>query len=442
MTLSDTQTHAVSGQTRVIQEGTMADCQDSERQPYDYQISDPEDFMLQYRYTLVNVIEVEQAIPWLKENHVLDKMDEEMILFGYKTSVLKAGDLIDIVLRRGPRAFNLLVEFLEFEYPEIFKKIMGKPARTPDPNVYIPLQHRSTHLSQRFRNGVDLLFKALEDSRVARKQAQRSIEQLQEKIEDIEAELEMKQTQILDLTEKILELDTHNKELALQKQEAEKERNDAVEQQKILREERDQYRDKGQESVVASIHAAKKQSYRVKRRPKITSMKTFDEAESKALPGEDEIKKLKNIITEMEKRNDELSKDNKCLEEQLDILAEQCDLFDSCILAYKDEVKSLKEERDQVLSQFENLKVKHQTLQEENGCLKKTIMNYQTNLRLFKNEKRADRAHSRRHHLVKNQMTSYADHDRRLHELEENFSSYYGSDTEDDRNEPAFSSRK
>ena len=91
----------------------------------------------------------------------------------------------------------------------------------------------------------------------------------------------MKHKQILDLTEKILELDTHNstwfcvfivnfvrislgnwllqlhlylfvfvllEELALQKQEAEKERMEAVKQQKILREERDRYRDETRES--------------------------------------------------------------------------------------------------------------------------------------------------------------------------------------------------
>ena len=63
----------------------------TERQPYDYGIDNPDDFMLNYRYTLVNVIEVDQAIVWLMSNKVLDKTDKEKILFGYKTSVLKAG---------------------------------------------------------------------------------------------------------------------------------------------------------------------------------------------------------------------------------------------------------------------------------------------------------------------------------------------------------------
>ena len=84
----------------------MADYRNSDRQPYDYRISDPAEFLLQYRYTLVNVIEVEQAIPWLKDNNILDKTDEETILFGYKTSVLKAGmlsgDLYLISVARCP----------------------------------------------------------------------------------------------------------------------------------------------------------------------------------------------------------------------------------------------------------------------------------------------------------------------------------------------------
>ncbi|KAK2169440.1 hypothetical protein LSH36_10g13036 [Paralvinella palmiformis] len=73
---------------------TMADYNRiAERQPHDYEIVNPNDFLLDYRYTLVNVIEVEQAIAWLMSNNVLDKTDSEMILCGYKTSVLKAGEL-------------------------------------------------------------------------------------------------------------------------------------------------------------------------------------------------------------------------------------------------------------------------------------------------------------------------------------------------------------
>jgi len=46
---------------------------------------------------------------------------------------LISGDLIDIVKRRGPRALNVLVEFIEYEYPDMFKTIMRRMAREPDP---------------------------------------------------------------------------------------------------------------------------------------------------------------------------------------------------------------------------------------------------------------------------------------------------------------------
>ena len=52
---------------------------------------------------------------------------------GLLTMVLLLGDLIDIVNRRGPRAFNALMEFIEYEYPDIFKTMMGTAAREPDP---------------------------------------------------------------------------------------------------------------------------------------------------------------------------------------------------------------------------------------------------------------------------------------------------------------------
>jgi hypothetical protein len=61
------------------------------REPHDYAIKDHDDFLLNYRYSLTNVLEAEQAIPWLIDNGVLDEGDQQKILNGHTTSVLKAG---------------------------------------------------------------------------------------------------------------------------------------------------------------------------------------------------------------------------------------------------------------------------------------------------------------------------------------------------------------
>ncbi|KAK2169441.1 hypothetical protein LSH36_10g13037 [Paralvinella palmiformis] len=356
------------------------------------------------------------------------------------------GDLIDTVLRRGPRGFNVLMELIEYEYPEIYTKIMEKPARNPDPK---------------------------------------------ERIDDIENELDMKHQQILELSEKVLELDNHNKELSEHKQQAQKERTEAVLQQEKLRRERDQYRDKGQEldhdliahylnterwnimvkgdpwqsnyqyvlsktiyvisycnsssrkrhfyaqGLMANICSAIKQYSKEKGHPKNSSKvyedKSSDKDESKPLAHDDGLKKLKTIVSQLESKNEELLRDNRCLEEQLDKLAEQYDLFESSIFGYKEEVKCLKEERDQALHHFEELKNGYQTLQQENSDLKKTIMTDQSKLRVLKNENSAGRSRFRKCQLSTSQNMDCPDPNKKLQELEDNFESFYGHDSEDDK---------
>ena len=40
--------------------------------------------------------------------------------------------MIDTVLRKGPRGFNVLMEIIEYEYCELYEKMMKLPARQPD----------------------------------------------------------------------------------------------------------------------------------------------------------------------------------------------------------------------------------------------------------------------------------------------------------------------
>ncbi|KAK2161506.1 hypothetical protein LSH36_115g03005 [Paralvinella palmiformis] len=322
------------------------------REPHDYEIPDYEEFIRTYRYSLINVIDVRHAIPWLMHNDVLDKQDEEKIMKSYETSVLRAGDLIDIVKRRGPRALNVLVEFIEYEYPDMFKTIMRRMAREPDPKVYVPAWKKSTHISEFITSGIDMIMKAFGGSNEAKNQAQESIKNL-----------EVVTSFVLGgwnggiNGQKVLELNTCNNDLRTQLQHAKEERAEIVRKQEMFRQERDKYRCEVQNQ-------------------KEKLMKDLLQ----------HVKSCQQSYSDTDVKNEaahQVECDRKCLEDQLDKLADEYDLFRSSVM---DQVNSLTDERNQILDQFEDLKQKYDNLQEQNNALKAKLLSNQSTLRIFKSE--------------------------------------------------------
>lgn len=87
------------------------------------------DMLESKRFDIVQNLQVERTFvfDYLRNKSVLDGEDCELIR-SEKTTSLQIGKFVDILSRKGPEAYNCLLESLQLENPTLYKKLTGEEA--------------------------------------------------------------------------------------------------------------------------------------------------------------------------------------------------------------------------------------------------------------------------------------------------------------------------
>uniref|UniRef100_A0A8C4FRS8 Caspase recruitment domain family member 11 n=1 Tax=Denticeps clupeoides TaxID=299321 RepID=A0A8C4FRS8_9TELE len=80
------------------------------------------------RYILTRYINPSKLTPYLRQCKVIDEQDEDEVLHSLLlvTKVDRSGRLLDILHTKGQRGYVVLLESLEFYYPDLYKLVTGK----------------------------------------------------------------------------------------------------------------------------------------------------------------------------------------------------------------------------------------------------------------------------------------------------------------------------
>ncbi|XP_076010451.1 caspase recruitment domain-containing protein 9 isoform X2 [Genypterus blacodes] len=124
-----------------------------------------------FRMLLIRNIEPSRITPYLRQCQVISAEDEEQ-LFNDPTLVIrrrKVGALMDILQRTGVKGYTAFLESLEFDYPQLYRRITGKePNKTF--SILIDTAGESG-LTQFLMSELSRLQRALQDERKRRQQA-------------------------------------------------------------------------------------------------------------------------------------------------------------------------------------------------------------------------------------------------------------------------------
>ncbi|KAJ8389673.1 hypothetical protein AAFF_G00115490 [Aldrovandia affinis] len=80
------------------------------------------------RYILSRYMNPSKLTPYLRQCKVIDEQDEDEVLHSFMlvSKVNRAGRLLDILHTKGQRGYVVLLESLEFYYPDLYKLVTGK----------------------------------------------------------------------------------------------------------------------------------------------------------------------------------------------------------------------------------------------------------------------------------------------------------------------------
>ncbi len=81
------------------------------------------------RFEIIQHLQIDRTFvfDYLRHKAVLDSEDCELIL-GEKTTSLKIGKFVDVLARKGPQAYQYLLESLQLEHPVLYEKLTGTEA--------------------------------------------------------------------------------------------------------------------------------------------------------------------------------------------------------------------------------------------------------------------------------------------------------------------------
>ena len=87
------------------------------------------DLLESKRFEIVQNLQVDRqyVFDYLRHKGVLDGEDCELIQCE-KTTPLKIGKFVDVLARKGPQAYQCLLESLQLEHPALYKKLTGEEA--------------------------------------------------------------------------------------------------------------------------------------------------------------------------------------------------------------------------------------------------------------------------------------------------------------------------
>lgn len=87
------------------------------------------DLLESKRFDIVQNLQVQRTFvfDYLRSKGVLDGEDCELI-HSEKTTSRQIGKFIDILARKGPHAYNYLLESLQLENPVLYEKLTGEKA--------------------------------------------------------------------------------------------------------------------------------------------------------------------------------------------------------------------------------------------------------------------------------------------------------------------------
>lgn len=81
------------------------------------------------RFDIVQHLQIDRTFvfDYLRHNGVLDSEDCELIQ-AEKTTSSKIGKFVDVLARKGPQAYQYLLESLQLEHPVLYEKLTGEEA--------------------------------------------------------------------------------------------------------------------------------------------------------------------------------------------------------------------------------------------------------------------------------------------------------------------------
>lgn len=97
----------------------------------DERAQERECFLQKYYHHLVRCIEPGLFYSWLRSKTVLSEDEQEDVETKYKIRSLRAGHLIDLMMRKGEAGYVAFLECLEYLYPDLYKELTGKEANPP-----------------------------------------------------------------------------------------------------------------------------------------------------------------------------------------------------------------------------------------------------------------------------------------------------------------------
>ncbi|XP_041363521.1 uncharacterized protein LOC121379112 isoform X1 [Gigantopelta aegis] len=162
------------------------------------------DILEEHRFTLVSKIKSEVFLDYMRCHQFLDQEDCETIRnnYIYQTRRQKAGAFIDILLTKGPDAFKVFVDLLQWEYPHVYQKIFNVRAKAPPPGYN---RHSDGRLSQALHDFVNMGFRE-RDLMEQNDRLQNVLEYAQKELRDLEREnlvLREKEMVVRQLEEKL-----------------------------------------------------------------------------------------------------------------------------------------------------------------------------------------------------------------------------------------------
>lgn len=81
------------------------------------------------RFEIIQHLQIDRTFvfDYLRHQTVLDSEDCELIQ-NEKTTPQKIGKFVDVLARKGPQAYQYLLESLQLEHPVLYEKLTGKQA--------------------------------------------------------------------------------------------------------------------------------------------------------------------------------------------------------------------------------------------------------------------------------------------------------------------------
>ena len=87
------------------------------------------DLLESKRFVIIQNLQIDRTFvfDYLRNKGVLDSEDCELIFYE-KTTAQKIGKFLDVLAKKGPQAYQYLLESLQLEHPILYEKLTGKDA--------------------------------------------------------------------------------------------------------------------------------------------------------------------------------------------------------------------------------------------------------------------------------------------------------------------------